>query len=329
MTVRGKIPDLQTSTIQFSIIIPTLNRCEMLGVALRAVCAQDYPLDRYEIIVVDNGSSDATKVVVASFSSRVKYVYESRPGLHWARHAGARAAVGSILAYTDDDAEPVPHWLSSIALGYSQPEIAAVGGPIHVRWITPPPEWANRQKWFGYLDYGTEPLIIEYPKTLNGGNFTILKEVLFDVGGFNPDTAVEDRLVGDGEAGLCRKLSAAGYKMAYVPNALVFHLQNGGTMTLARMSHRIAQQARFQVYATYKASKPSSGQLLVSAAHMFYCALVYQVKALKHIRKRDSGYYHRQIEVSGALAAMSYQWRLVVDPHFRDIVLRENWIEDS
>lgn len=90
---------------------------------MRAVCsavALDYPSDRYEIIVVDNASTDATPQEIKNLQGDVnrhilRYVSEERLGLHNARHAGARAANGEILVFTDDDATFDPGWLQSYA----------------------------------------------------------------------------------------------------------------------------------------------------------------------------------------------------------------------
>src|SRR5262249_38101966 len=160
----------------------------------------------------------------------IRYVYEKRPGLHWARHTGARAAQGTILAYTDDDAEATPNWLTGLAAAYEDPRIGAAGGPIQGRWRTPPPARAPPPRAFGQLDYGPDYQELSWPRTIYGGNFSVRKEALFAVGGFNPDTSVEDRLVGDGECGLCRKLYAAGWKIAYVPDALIYHVQEGAAI---------------------------------------------------------------------------------------------------
>ena len=255
-------------SISISVIIPTLNRCQILAEALASVRTQSLPAYAYELIVVDNGSTDKTAQVVKELNrdggKPIRYVYESRPGLHWARHAGARAAQSEILAYTDDDAVVTPDWLHGLMSAYQNPKVAAAGGPIHVRWRSQPPEWVPPLGTFGHLDYGSDYKELSWPKAINGGNFSVRKQVLFDVGGFNPDTSVEDRLVGDGEWGLCRKLYSAGWKIAYVPDALVYHVQDGATVTLAKMRHRYAQQARFAAYTEYKSFRPSKSEVVIA-----------------------------------------------------------------
>jgi len=98
--------------MQFSVIIPTLDRCALLANTLASVCTQIFPSDQYEVIVVDNGYSDGTRQMIEAMNrdggKEIRYVFEPNCGLHHARHAGARSAQGEFLVYIDDDcvAEP-------------------------------------------------------------------------------------------------------------------------------------------------------------------------------------------------------------------------------
>lgn len=315
-----------------SVIIPTLNRCHILDDALASVREQSLPAEAYEIIVVDNGSTDDTADLVQKRSrdggKPIRYVYERRPGLHWARHAGAKAAKGEILAYTDDDAVVTQNWLLTLKSAYGDSTVAAAGGPIHVRWRTQPPAWVPPLGTFGHLDYGADYKEVSWPKAINGGNFSVRKRVLFEVGGFNPDTSVEDRLVGDGEWGLCRKLYSAGWKIMYVPDALVYHVQDGASVTLAKMRHRYAQQARFAAYAYYKSSHPSHLRLLLRIARMLQYFMVNRMRTFKHRPTKDLVYYEGEVRAAGSLAEALYYLRLLYSKRFRRIVLKENWISD-
>ena len=319
-------------SMRFSIIIPTLNRCDLLADALASVQALSFPAGEYEIIVVDNGSTDGTSELVERLNEDggkpIRYVYEAQPGLHWARHAGARAAQGDILAFTDDDAVVTSGWLAALSTAYDDPQVGAAGGPIHVRWRTSPPSWVPPLGTFGHLDYGPDYRELSWPRTINGGNFSVRKQALFEVGGFNPDTSVEDRLVGDGETGLCRKLYAAGWKIAYVPDALVYHIQDGAKITLSTMRHRYAQQARFRAYAGYKAQRQSTARLLRRTGRMLLQAADRKLRALKYWPAKDLAYYQHEVNAAAALASAEYYLRLAFSKRFRQVVLREDWIHD-
>jgi len=320
-----------SSKVCFSVIIPTLNRRDMLANALASVRAQSFPADQYEIIVVDNGSTDGTRELVERLNQDggkpIRYVYEARPGLHWARHAGTRAAQGEVLAFTDDDAVVTPGWLNGLVSAYDDPQVGAAGGPIHVRWRSQPPDWVAPLGTFGHLDYGPDYQELSWPNGINGGNFSVRKQALFQVGGFNPDTSVEDRLVGDGEVGLCRKLYSAGWKIAYVPHAVVYHVQDGATITLSTMRHRYAQQARFLAYADYKAHK-SIIRLLWRTGYILLRAAVRKLLALKHWPAKDQAYYRHEVNAAAALASAEYYLRLAFSKRFRQVVLREDWINE-
>jgi len=105
-----------------------------------------HDLSDCEIVVVDNGSTDDTAELIRqigrSSDKSVRYVYESRLGLHHARHAGVRAARGNLLVFTDDDATFDRKWLQAYANAFhSYPEMVAAGGPVRPIWEKPPAEW--------------------------------------------------------------------------------------------------------------------------------------------------------------------------------------------
>ena len=100
-----------------SVIVPTRNHCESLRNTIASLQQLNFPNDRYEIIVIDNNSTDDTRRVVEEGKQQGKkeiiYCKELRVGLHYARHAGAKIAKGDILAYTDDDVICDPDGLQS------------------------------------------------------------------------------------------------------------------------------------------------------------------------------------------------------------------------
>src|SRR5262249_34402392 len=179
-----------------SVIIPSLNRCQVLMNAIASAQKQTWPPDHYEIIVVDNGSKDGTSGVVEQLAkdskTAVRLVYEPRLGLHHARHAGARAAKGEILIFTDDDATFGPEWVRAYAEAFAKyPEMLAAGGPVRPFWETPPPQWLldyiGEAKIFGIL-FLMEPYQ-EFRLGQNGVFFGVnmaLRRSVFDWTGFHP-----------------------------------------------------------------------------------------------------------------------------------------------
>jgi glycosyltransferase involved in cell wall biosynthesis len=130
-----------------SIVIPTFNRAAQLARTLTSI-AREVPASNaaVEVIVVDNGSTDATeaayKTVTGDFPKRNwRYVYEPMPGLLSGRHRGANEAQGEILAYLDDDVVLRASWLDGLVDAFGNPEVALVGGPSLPEYEAQPPGW--------------------------------------------------------------------------------------------------------------------------------------------------------------------------------------------
>src|SRR5690349_5231481 len=106
------------SSWDVSVCICTYNRCQTLRSALESVLGQEADGVRFEVIVVDNNSTDDTKQVVESFvrrgHSNLRYSFEGRQGLSHARNAGIAVARSPLVAFTDDDIRVAPDWVSTI-----------------------------------------------------------------------------------------------------------------------------------------------------------------------------------------------------------------------
>jgi glycosyltransferase involved in cell wall biosynthesis len=118
-------------------VIPTRNRVELLARTLSALEAQDYPADRFEVFVVDNGSTDGTVDMVRQVQSLTRvnlhYLTGANRGPAPARNLGAQHASGDLLAFTDSDCEPTTGWLSGAVAGFDRdPSIGLVCGPVKV-----------------------------------------------------------------------------------------------------------------------------------------------------------------------------------------------------
>jgi glycosyltransferase involved in cell wall biosynthesis len=319
--------------MQFSVIIPTLNRCGLLADALVSARAQSFANDQYEIIIVDNGSTDTTVQLAEQLKrdggKAVRYVYEPRPGLHWARHAGARTSNGEVLVYTDDDAIAHPDWLTNLAKAYAELEADCAGGKIHIQWDRKPPAWIiPYEDVLGCLDYGLDMCLLGPDQYINGANFSIRRDRLYQIGGFNPDQ-VGQYLIGDGETGLCRKIHQAGWRMAWVPDALVWHRQivetNG---TLADLKRRFANNGVSSAYDYYRRTRCCPRYLLRCAAQTALRALDLKVRALMRRPARDPAYYQHELYAAHFWEQSRYYLRLSYDERLRELVLREDWINE-
>lgn len=236
-----------------SVIIPTHNHCSLLQAALNSLEMQTLPRSDFEILVIDNGSTDNTKEIVELAQHRlgnVRYFYEPTPGLHVGRHLGLKMAKSDILVYADDDIEAFPTWLEAIAESFQDSEVVLVGGKNLPKWESDPPDWIlkmwepdkNGNRILGYLsilDLGNKEKEIS-PFYVFGCNFSIRKRVLLEASGFHPDGMPKELIIyrGDGETHVSRYIQAKGYKAFYNPKASIYHVIPRERLTIEYFGYR-------------------------------------------------------------------------------------------
>jgi glycosyltransferase involved in cell wall biosynthesis len=217
--------------IQISAIICTHNRDTYLGAAIDSLLAQELSVN-YEIVIVDNGSSDRTHEVVEqrSHHPHVKYIFEPTIGLSVARNTGAKHASADILAYLDDDAEASPQWLQVLYTAYQNNyKLAIAGGKVTLIWPpnTQPPKWLSPGLAgnLGAYDLGNDIVNIEQPGlTPRGLNYSIRRSFLQEIGGFDPQLGrVGKNLLSNEELQMTEFALEHGWQVAYLPTALVAH----------------------------------------------------------------------------------------------------------
>ncbi|MBE9201933.1 MULTISPECIES: glycosyltransferase family 2 protein [unclassified Nodularia (in: cyanobacteria)] len=216
---------------QISAIICTHNRDSYLGAAIDSLLAQDFTAE-FEVVVVDNGSSDRTREVVEQRlgDPRVKYVFEPTIGLSVARNTGARVARAEILAYLDDDAVASVSWLQVLYTAYqNHSQLAIAGGKVTLLWppnIEPPP-WLSPglASNLGAYDLGDRMIYIQQPGlTPRGLNYSLRRSFLDEIGGFDPHLGrVGKNLLSNEELQMTEFALQRGWQVAYLPEALVAH----------------------------------------------------------------------------------------------------------
>jgi glycosyltransferase involved in cell wall biosynthesis len=250
--------------ITLSVIVPTRNRSHFLRNALESICFQQgISKKSFEVIVIDNGSSDDTKQVVESFKetiSNLRYVYEDKPGLHVGRHIGCQLAKGDILVYIDDDIEAFPKWLSNIQSCFADKNVDMVGGNILPKFESHPPEWLSclweerkdgvqKMHYLSIINLGDEAKEI-FPGDIYGCNYSIRKSILYEAGGFHPD-AMPEQLIkyrGDGESPVSLYVHSKGYKVMFHPEASVYHFVPNNRMKVKYFLNRAFRDGISQSY---------------------------------------------------------------------------------
>jgi len=203
-----------------SIIIPTYNRKELLGKAVISLLNQSYPKNSYEIIVVDDGSTDGTEELIRVLEKEnplsLKYIYQKNRGPAVARNLGIKSAHGEVVAFCDSDCVASNNWLEEIIKGYGNDEIAGIGGTIRAI-----PTDSIVSQYCGYIRMNEKPGVLEKTGTtyLITGNASFRKNCLVSVGGFDK----RYNLPGGEDPDICYRLERKGYKLTYNPNAIVFN----------------------------------------------------------------------------------------------------------
>lgn len=210
-------------------IICTRNRACRLDHCLRGVLRQTLPRAQYEVLVVDNGSSDDTPAVCAAHAAAgVRRIVEPVAGLSRARNAGWREARGAVVGYLDDDGQVVEGWLAGALAAFRdvQPVPAWAGGPIDLDWRVPPPTWldAPLQECLGALDFGDRPRWLAPHERLGGGNSFFPRALLMEMGGFDERLGrVNNLLLSGEETQLQRRIEARGGRLYYHPEIRMRH----------------------------------------------------------------------------------------------------------
>lgn len=254
-----------------SLIIPTLNRADMLDETLGSLSNQTISTLKYEIIIINNGSTDHTEEVIKKHKNNYKNlisVIEERKGLHYGRHKGLEISKGDILVFADDDIEPLPEWLESIDLAFRDSSIAMVAGNNLPKFTEDPPDWItklwNRKDLLGRKMI-PQLSVIKFKKSSKyvspylvwGCNFPIRKSVLLDAGGFNPDGMPSDlsHFRGDGETRVSRYVAEQKLKTLYVSEASIFHKVTPERMTYQYFKKRGFNQGISDSFSSFRNSK--------------------------------------------------------------------------
>lgn len=245
-----------------TVAICTHNRCLTLAETLTALLAQE-PADlRFDVLVIDNASTDATKAVVQSFQGQsipIRYSYEPNLGLSYARNRVLDEINTTILAFLDDDTIPEPGWLSALLAVYDtvRPIPSAVGGKILLRWDKDlRPEWMPDQLLglYSHIDYGVETIPV---RRLNGCNISFLTNVArqyrYDV---RLGVKSPDQVTGE-DTDILFRLHLDGHTIYYSGQAVVQHVVGALRQNKAYLLRRSRGngQARFIMLLAQQHSK--------------------------------------------------------------------------
>lgn len=217
--------------MDISVVLATYNRAASLHATLASFSALVFPDDlKWELLVVDNNSTDSTREVVENFAAKVavpvRYIFEKKQGRSAALNAGIASAKGNVVAFTDDDVLLDRHWLSNLKKTFDDsPDCSAVAGKVVAQWNHRRPDWLEMEGQLAvvHFDFGDELKEIKVPPL--GANSAFRREVFRQYGLFRLDLGVNGSkhtiTCDDTEFG--ERLIRGGSKILYCPTAIIFH----------------------------------------------------------------------------------------------------------
>jgi glycosyltransferase involved in cell wall biosynthesis len=319
-----------------SVIIPTYNRAKMLPVTLDSFLAQNYPRERYEIIVANNNSSDDTQQVLNDYRVRqtnLRSINETRQGVHFARNSAAKIAAGEILYFTDDDMIADPHLLAELVKIFGlDPKIGSATGKIIGKFDLPPPRWVKRHLINQYLSLTElgkpEELIISPDDLVYSCHQGIRRDAFFQCGGFNPENT-GGVWIGDGETGLGIKLKKAGYKFGYTPKSIIYHVIPKSRTTVFYLIQRMGNQGNCDSYTEYRQHRTTK-QLFKNLLYRNTLGFVRLItQTVSNILLKKESWHFLPARIAYVHKRNVYDLKLLVNARFRKLAERDDWLSDE
>ncbi len=276
------------ASIKVTVAIPTYNRADFLRQTLAGITAQQFPREHYEVLVIDNNSTDHTAAVVAEFSTACpapRYIRESQQGLDYARNRAIAEARGDIVLFGDDDILVRPDWLAQMAvplLADPARRIGAVGGEVIPVFPNGLPDWVR--EWHAPLAFRPDIGPLDAKHSPMGANVAFPKWIFAELGLFH--TAL-DRAAGNyfsgGDSEMVRRVRAAGLEVWFSPAAAVEHQMPANRTTFRYASRHAFDSARSRVID--RAGQPGAngyflGRLVANALKCLGFALLALVNAI-------------------------------------------------
>jgi glycosyltransferase involved in cell wall biosynthesis len=219
--------------MKLSVIVSTYNREKYLPNALESLANQTFEPKKFEIILINNNSSDSTESICNSFAEKYpnlnfRYIIEYNQGLSYARNRGIDESKGDILVFIDDDAFAFNNYLHEIDRFFVEnKQIIAGGGRIYPKWEYKQPIWMSKYllPLVSVIDLGDEVKLFKNRNFPIGANMAFRRKAFEKYGKFNVNLGrIGSGMQGGEEKDIFYRLQKAGEQIAYIPNAKVHHL---------------------------------------------------------------------------------------------------------
>ena len=242
--------------VKVSVIIPTYNRKEEIKDAIASLSKQTYPPELYEVVVVDDGSTDGTINLLQKLSENtninLKFLYQENKGPGAARNHGIKFSNGDIICFMDSDCIADPKWIEAHVRSYTEKDIGGVGGSV-----LPYDASSLISRYADLYEYQLRVFKNNLLKYVNTSNASFRRSVLEVVNGF------DENIIYTEDKDLSIRVRKAGYKLKFSEDAIIFHKHRRSMFDMLRRSYCYAKYGSYLLYKKY----PDD--------FSFYLALVY------------------------------------------------------
>lgn len=270
--------DQPVARVDLTLLVCTFNRSHDLREMLETALAQQTDgAFTYDVLVVDNNSTDDTRHVVDQFISRghtnLRYLFEPQQGKSYALNAGLAALSARIYTIVDDDFSLPPHWAKTIIETFrTNPDVSFVSGKVLPLWQDAPPAWLTRTHWsaIALADYGDKPFYTDqvHQLCLLACSFRVAD--VKAVGGYHPELGVSKNSIGGVEdLEILERLWNSGRKGLYLPSLWFSHKVPSSRMTKAYHRRWHTGHGRFYAVLRDPAIEKSSARLFDVPAHLY------------------------------------------------------------
>ena len=271
---------MDNESTMISVVIPAYNESDNIQACIDSLKAQSLPEKNYEIIVVDNNSTDNTLELIKKLG--VVYTVEYKKGPAAAKNAGIPLANGNIIAFIDGDCIAAKDWLKNIVLGFEKSEIGCVAGSITAREdnnLSPLESFLIKKEHLSQAQH-IENSFLPFAATANAA---YLKEVFDKVGLFD-----EKLLIGEDADLSWRMQIFTNYKVLYVPESAVFHPYESRPKELFRQKRRHAYGS-VMLYKKYRKYRQGEAKSLKQTYWEYRSIINRWIKLLLYKLQRNTG----------------------------------------
>ena len=270
------------SLLFLSVVIPTYNRKDMLKECLETLQMQTYPKELFEVVVVNDGSSDGTDKFLKEYQKKagykLRYYNQENQGVSAARNLGIAKSLGDVVVFIDDDCMAEKDLLKKLSRGYNNDSVGCVGGAI----ISYTPKTLVEK----YID--RKKLLTQEHFLCCGpvitSNTSYRRSILLEMSGFDPDLKTCE----DGELGMRVKLH--GYKLIYIKEAKIVHKHRSTLKALLKQQYNYAT-GNAHMHKKYRKDFNPQYNLSMIFLKMFQTIITYPIRLIKSPFEIDAGYY--------------------------------------